>query len=410
MLRKPSKLLGVGFKGYHGTSIGQAKFHNLTKEVELVRDGKLVEVFVKQPLNDQGPPKYCVVAPERAAAFERASRVGIQENVVLYSALLAQGFRFVDGATAAQQLVEAYDAHGWSAPAREASASPALKTCPPHRMTTFDDFLVATAGIHDSRGKNLEARKREEFVWALTELCVRSFPGAGKAQFEITYRLLALALELNTTVRIGCYEATVKSMEPEDWVRTMSPKLSNRIESSEGFVATLASTVPRRRPRRPVRPSPPLNRAGRPLHALLVLQGGRLVPRRRRVLDDGAAPGAGRVLGPKARLLGPVRESGQGHLLRRELGGVVASDAKLQLPPRARRRRARGAPGDAERLLPEDRRLAVAEWRPAGRAHRGPPPDLRGLRARRGSRARSSRGGVAAGADAPLPLVKSSFV
>ena len=165
-------------------------------------------------------------------------------------------------------------------------------------MTTFDDFLVATAGIHDLRGKNLEARKREEFVWALTELCVRSFPGAGKAQFEITYRLLALALELGTTVRIGCYEATVKSMEPEDWVSNMSPTLHNDIDSSDGHVATMASTVPRRRPRRPVRPSPPLNRAGRPLHALLVLQGGRLVPRRRRVLDDGAAPGAGRVLGP----------------------------------------------------------------------------------------------------------------
>ena len=85
-------------------------------------------------------------------------------------------------------------------------------------MTTFDTFLVATAGIHDTRGKNLEARKREELVWALTELCVRSFPGAGKAQFEITYRLLALALTLGTTVRIGCHEATVKSMEPEDWV------------------------------------------------------------------------------------------------------------------------------------------------------------------------------------------------
>ena len=248
MLRKPTKLLGVGFKGDHGTSIGQAGFHNLEREVELVHACKLVEVFVKQPSNDQGPPKYCVVPPEKAAAFERAAALG-SENSILYSALASQGFRFVDGATAAQQLVDAYDAHGWCAPAREASASPALKTCPPHRMTTFDDFLVATAGIHDSRGKNLEVRKLEELVWALTELCVRSFPGAGKAQFEITYRLLALALELDTTVRIGCYEATVKSMEPEDWVGDGSPTLHNAIESSEGFVATMASTVPRRRPR-----------------------------------------------------------------------------------------------------------------------------------------------------------------
>ena len=245
MLRKPTKLLGVGFKGYHGTSIGNALFHNLTREVELVRTCKLVEVFVKQPSNDQGPPKYCVVPPEKAAEFERAAALGA-ENRVLYSALLAEEFEFVDGATAAQQLVDAYDTHGWFAPAREASASPALKTCPPHRMTTFDDFLVATAGIHDSRGKNLEARKREEFVWALTELCVRSFPGAGKAQFEITYRLLALALELDTTVRIGCYEATVKSMEPADWVSDGRPQLSNRIESSDGYVATLSSTVLRR--------------------------------------------------------------------------------------------------------------------------------------------------------------------
>ena len=249
MLRKPSKLLGVGFKGDHGLSIGSSRFHNLEREVELVHACQLVEVFVKQPSNDQGPPKYCVVPPEKAAEFERAAALGA-ENRVLYSALLDEGFEFVDGATAAQQLVEAYDAHGWSAPAREASASPALKTCPPHRMTTFDDFLVATAGIHDSRGKNLEVRKLEELVWALTELCVRSFPGAGKAQFEITYRLLALALELDTTVRIGCYEATVKSMEPEDWVGDGSPRLANRIDSSDAEVATLASTVPRRRPRR----------------------------------------------------------------------------------------------------------------------------------------------------------------
>ena len=76
MLRKPSKLLGVGFKGYHGTSIGNALFHNLTREVELVRDRKLVEVFVKQPSNDQGPPKYCVVPPEKAAEFERAAALG----------------------------------------------------------------------------------------------------------------------------------------------------------------------------------------------------------------------------------------------------------------------------------------------------------------------------------------------
>ena len=75
MLLKPSKLLGVGFKGDHGLGIGQAKFHNLEREVELVHACQLVEVFVKQPLNDQGPPKYCVVAPERAAAFGAGSRV-----------------------------------------------------------------------------------------------------------------------------------------------------------------------------------------------------------------------------------------------------------------------------------------------------------------------------------------------
>ena len=116
MLRKPSKLLGVGFKGYHGTSIGVALFHNLEREVELVHACQLVEVFVKQPSNDQGPPKYCVVPPEKAAEFERAAALGA-ENSILYSALASQGFRFVDGATAAQQLVDAYDAHSRCAPA-----------------------------------------------------------------------------------------------------------------------------------------------------------------------------------------------------------------------------------------------------------------------------------------------------
>ena len=43
MLLKPSKLLGVGFKGDHGTSIGGAKFHNLEREVELVHACQLVD-------------------------------------------------------------------------------------------------------------------------------------------------------------------------------------------------------------------------------------------------------------------------------------------------------------------------------------------------------------------------------
>ena len=186
MLRKPTKLLGVGFKGYHGTSIGDAKFHNLEREVELVRACQLVEVFVKQPSNDQGPPKYCVVPPEKAAAFERAAAVGA-ENRRLYSALLAEEFEFVDGATAAQQLVEAYDAHGRCAPAREASASPALKM-----SLTQDDHvrrLSRRDGRHPRLARQELGRAQPRGARLGLDRALRAVvPGAGKAQFEITHR------------------------------------------------------------------------------------------------------------------------------------------------------------------------------------------------------------------------------
>ena len=72
---------------------------------------------------------------------------------------------------------------------------------------------------------------------------------------------------------------------------------------------------------------------------------------RRRVLDDGGAAGADRFLDPKARPLGPVRQGGQGHLLRQGLEGVVAGVAPFRLRPQARRRRARGPPKSQSQFL-----------------------------------------------------------
>ena len=129
-----------------------------------------------------------------------------------------------------------------SRPVRESVAT-ASSTRHPRRPQYFQDFLVATAGTDDSRGKNLVGRAEEERLWALAGYCVRSFPGAGKAQFEITYKYLFQARKPGRTVRIGCYVSTVNSMEPEEWDRTT---LHNRIESGDGHVATLASTAPRR--------------------------------------------------------------------------------------------------------------------------------------------------------------------
>ena len=85
-----------------------------------------------------------------------------------------------------------------------------------------------------------EQCSEEERLWALAGYCVRSFPGAGKAQFEITYKYLFQARELGRTVRIGCYVSTVNSMDPEEWESTA---LANNIESGDGVVATLASTA-----------------------------------------------------------------------------------------------------------------------------------------------------------------------
>ena len=123
------------------------------------------------------------------------------------------------------------------------SVAAASSTRHPRRPQYFQDFLVATAGTDDSRGKNLVGRAEEERLWALAGYCVRSFPGAGKAQFEITYKYLFQARKLGRTVRIGCYVSTVNSMKPEEWEPTT---LHNTIESGDGHVATLASTAPRR--------------------------------------------------------------------------------------------------------------------------------------------------------------------
>ena len=123
------------------------------------------------------------------------------------------------------------------------SVATASSTRHPRRPQYFQDFLVATAGTDDARGKNLVGRAEEERLWALAGYCVRSFPGAGKAQFEITYKYLFQAWNLGRTVRIGCYVSTVNSMDPEEWESTA---LANNIESGDGVVATLASTAPRR--------------------------------------------------------------------------------------------------------------------------------------------------------------------
>jgi hypothetical protein len=128
-----------------------------------------------------------------------------------------------------------------SRPVRESVAAASSRR--PRRPQYFQDFLVATAGPDDNRGKNLAGRAEEERLWALAGYCVRSFPGAGKAQFEITYKYLFQAWKLGRTVRIGCYVSTVNSMDPEEWESTA---LANNIESGDGFVATLASTAPRR--------------------------------------------------------------------------------------------------------------------------------------------------------------------
>ena len=244
VLLNKSELLGVGFKSDNRKGSGRGTFttETLADEIKALRGGHHVTVLVNQTPDSQAPPEYCVVTPPDVEQFAKVARMGA-DYTISYSKLKKHtNLKFVPVADAAQQLVDAYEKYSrFASRARERRGR--VVDTSPRRPQYFKDFLVATAGTDDSRGKNLVGRAEEERLWALAGYCVRSFPGAGKAQFEITYKYLFQARKLGRTVRIGCYVSTVNSMDPEEWETT---KLNNRIESGDGFVATLASTAPRR--------------------------------------------------------------------------------------------------------------------------------------------------------------------
>ena len=243
VLLNKAELLGVGFKSANQKGSGKATFHGktLADEIKALRGGHHVTVLVKQTPDSQAPPEYCVITPADVEQFAKVARMGSDTEVSYYQ-LKRTNLKFVPVADAAQQLVDAYKKYSrFASRARERRGR--VVDTSPRRPQYFKDFLVATAGTDDLRGKNLVGRAEEERLWALAGYCVRSFPGAGKAQFEITYKYLFQARKLGRTVRIGCYVSTVNSMKPEEWEPT---QLSNRIESGDGVVATLASTAPRR--------------------------------------------------------------------------------------------------------------------------------------------------------------------
>ena len=245
VLLNKTELLGVGFKSNNGAGSGQASFpgKTLADEIKALRGGHHVTVLVKQTPDSQAPPEYCVVTPLEVEQFAKVARMSANFDAISYYQLKrSTNLEFVPAADAAQQLVDAYEKYSrFASRARERRGR--VVDTSPRRPQYFKDFLVATAGTDDTRGKNLVGRAEEERLWALAGYCVRSFPGAGKAQFEITYKYLFRARKLGRTVRIGCYVSTVNSMKPEEWGPT---KLNNNIESGDGRVATLASTAPRR--------------------------------------------------------------------------------------------------------------------------------------------------------------------
>ena len=98
--------------------------------------------------------------------MRRAAERGTS-TAISYAWLEGEDLSFGSAADAAAKLVEAYGRH----------ATP----------QKFQNFLVATAGIDDNRGKNLAARQFDEFAWAQAGYHIRSFPGAGKAQFEVSH-------------------------------------------------------------------------------------------------------------------------------------------------------------------------------------------------------------------------------
>ena len=244
VLLNKSELLGVGFKSDNRKGSGRGTFDGktLADEIKALRGGHHVTVLVKQTPDSQAPPEYCVVTPLEVDQFAKVARMGADYTISYYQLKKHTNLKFVPVADAAQQLVDAYEKYNRFATRARERRGRVVDTSP-RRPQYFKDFLVATAGTDDARGKNLVGRAEEERLWALAGYCVRSFPGAGKAQFEITYKYLFQARKLGRTVRIGCYVSTVNSMKPEEWEPT---KLANRIESGDGFVATLASTAPRR--------------------------------------------------------------------------------------------------------------------------------------------------------------------
>ena len=274
------KLLGVGFKGSHTDSSGAAHFYDLAAEVKLVLARKLCEVFVWLRPGDQGLPLFCVVTPDDGAKFEEAAKSSRDNKYLNYSALRAAGLQFLPIEAAVQKLLGAYDKFG--------------------RQQRLQDYLVATAGMDDKRGKNLAGRKTEERRCAEAGFSVRSCCGALKTQFELLPLLYEEARAWGRAVRMACYVSTVASDDPETWKKEggvdESVSLCNRIDmGNKVYVPTDASTVSALSFTFVITLLIPV---GGHLDALLPHEGLRRLAARGCVLCDDGAHGADVVLAP----------------------------------------------------------------------------------------------------------------
>ena len=350
----------------------------------MVRTCQLVEVLAAAA-NDQGPPKYCVVAPERTA-FERPA-VGAKDR--LATARPGREFEFADGAIAAQQLVGATRTAG--APARRFRVARANVS-----LTQDDHADDFSPRRHPQPAARTCRAQSRGVVWALTAPCVRSFC-AGKAQFEIT---IASRWRWSWTPRSASAVTATVSPWSRDRVGA-EPQLANP-SIRRATAATMASTHGAG-VREGRASSPPLNAQVDLAHYVCW---GFDCTAGRRVLDDGQRPaGPSSVLKP-----GPWAGSRKcaGHLLRRELGGVAARDATrlhVLMPPRSLATRRRGATSTG-RSSSRCRGISTS---------RTPTEDLRRIfeaPSRRRSRARlPRRRGCRADALVPsAPRVKSIFV
>merc|ERR1719487_2350960 len=276
VLLNKTKLLGVGFKSDNQKYSGQAKFHGktLADEIKALRGRHHVTVLAKQEPNSQAPPEFCVVTPLEVEQFAKVARMGADTTVSYYQLKQRTNLKFVPVADAAQQLVEAYEKYSrFASRARErrgrvvtsSTQAPVFPGLPRRdgrhrRLARQEPGRARRGGAPLGPGRVLRALVPGRRQGPVRDYLQVPLPGSGAGPHG-PHRLLRVHGQFDGPRGVGVDRSRQQH------------RVGRRLRRDVG-------------------------QHGRHLGALLPREEARHVAARRRVLDDGGAAGAERVLAP----------------------------------------------------------------------------------------------------------------